>query len=352
MVVAAHTAVNARLWRRPPAARPIGERVTVLLPVRDEAERVGDCLAAVLASGHVPNLEIIVHDDDSRDATATVVTTIAAGDVRVTLQRGAGPPDGWLGKPHACAQAAAAATGDVLVFLDADVTLGRDALARTVALLRDTGHDLVCPYPRQAAIGAAERLVQPLLQWSFLALLPLRLAERSSRGSLTAANGQLLCVDAAAYRRAGGHGAVRAEVLEDLALLRAVKRTGGRGCVADGTDLAVTRMYRSGAELRDGYAKSLWAAGGGRPAASVAQVGLLGWLFVLPALAAVRGSRVGLAGYAAGVVGRLVAAKACGARAWPDAAAHPLSIGVLGWLTALSWTRRRDGTLRWKDRPL
>jgi hypothetical protein len=349
-LVAAHATVNARLWRRPPPARLVTERVSVLLPARDEAERIGTCLAAVLASTDVPNLEVIVHDDASRDETGAITARIAATDPRLVLQRGDGPAPGWLGKPAACARAAAAATGDVLVFVDADVTLEPDAVARTVALLRAAGLDLVCPYPRQEAVGALERLVQPLLQWSFLALLPLRLAERSPRGSLSAANGQLLCVDAAAYRRAGGHAAVRAEVLEDIALLRAVKRAGGRGVVADGTDLAVTRMYRSATELRDGYTKSLWAAGGGRPMASAAQLGLLGWLFVLPALAALRGSRVGLAGYLAGIAGRLVTAGATGGRRWPDAAAHPLSVGALAWLTGLSWWGRHRGTLRWKDR--
>ncbi|WP_081438290.1 glycosyltransferase [Pseudofrankia asymbiotica] len=352
VLVAAHTAVNTRLWRRPPPARPVAERVSVLLPARDEAAMIGPCLAAVLAATGVRDLEVIVHDDASTDATADLVTAVAATDPRVVLQRGQGPPGGWLGKTHACARAAEAATGTVLVFVDADVTLAPDALARAVALLRDTGLDLVSPYPRQEAVGLAERLVQPLLQWSFLALLPLRAAERSPRPSLSAAGGQLLCVDAAAYRRAGGHSAVRAEVLEDIALLRAVKRAGGRGVVADGTRLAATRMYTGAAELRDGYAKSLWAAGGGRVAASAGQVGLLGWLFVLPAAAALRGSRAGLVGYLAGVAGRVVTARATGGRAWPDATAHPLSICALGWLTALSWWRHHRGTLSWKGRLL
>jgi len=351
-LVAAHTVVNTRLWRRPPPSAPTAERVSVLLPVRDEAARVGQCLAAVLAATDVDDLEVIVHDDASTDATADLVAAVAATDPRVVLQHGQGPPDGWLGKPHACARAAEAATGTVLVFVDADVTLAPDALARTVALLRGAGLDLVSPYPRQQAVGVAERLVQPLLQWSFLALLPLRAAERSPRPSLSAAGGQLLCVDAAAYRRAGGHAAVRADVLEDVALLRAVKRAGGRGVVADGTELAVNRMYVGGGELRDGYAKSLWAAGGGRMAASAGQVGLLGWLFVLPAVAALRGSRAGLAGYLAGVAGRVVTARAAGGRAWPDAAAHPLSVCAFGWLTALSWWRRRRGDIVWKGRRL
>lgn len=350
--IAAHTAVNARLLRVPPAAVTVRERVTVVLPVRDEAVRIAPCLAALLASRHVPDLEIVVYDDASTDGTGAILARLAAADDRIVPITGAGPPPaGWLGKPHACAQAAAAATGTVLVFVDADVTLHPDGLARTVGLLRDTGLDLVSPYPRQVARGPAERLVQPLLQWSWLALLPLRLAERSSRPSLSAAGGQLLCVDAAAYRRAGGHRAVRDQVIEDVALLRAVKRSGGRGVVADGTELAVNRMYAGWGELRDGYAKSLATAGGGA-AGSAAQLGLLGWLFVLPAAAALRGSRAGAAGYLAGVASRVIAARRTGGRAWPDAAGHPVSVSLLGYLTVLSWWRRRRGTARWKGRPV
>ncbi len=351
MGIAAHAAVNARLLRVAPPARPVPERVSVILPVRDEAARLDGCLAALLAARDVPELEIVVYDDASTDATGRILAGWARRDGRIVPLRGAGPPPGWLGKPHACAGAAAAATGTVLVFVDADVIIAADGLARAVALLRDSGLDLVSPYPRQVAASPAERLVQPLLTWSWLALLPLRAAERSPRPSLAAAGGQFLCVDAAAYRRAGGHAGVRDQILEDIALLRAVKRSGGRGVIVDGTSLATNRMYVGWAELRDGYAKSL-AAGGGSPAASAAQVGLLWWLFVLPAAAAARGSRAGLAGYLAGVAGRVVAARRTGGRSWPDAAAHPVSVGLLGYLTALSWWRRRRGTAAWKGRPV
>jgi hypothetical protein len=73
---------------------------------------------------------------------------------------------------------------------------------------------------------------------------------------------------------------------------------------------------------------------------------------VLPAAAAVAGSRAGLAGYAAGVTGRVIAARRTGGRSWPDAAAHPVSVAVLAGLTARSWWARHAGTLRWKGRPL
>ncbi|GMA89133.1 hypothetical protein GCM10025868_43830 [Angustibacter aerolatus] len=193
--------------------------------------------------------------------------------------------------------------------------------------------------------------MQPLLQWSWLTTLPLRLAERSPRPSLSAANGRLLAVDRAAYLRAGGHAAVRDQVLDDVALVRAVKATGGRGGVTDGTGLAACRMYDGWADLRDGYAKSLWSATGS-PAGAVATTGGLGLLYVWPAVAAATGSLPGALGYAAGVAGRVLAARRTGGRSWPDALAHPLSVGALGYLTALSWRRKRRGDLRWKGRPV
>ena len=347
-----HLAYNLRVLRVPPSdPLPVGEAVSVLLPVRDEAHRVGPCVRALLAQERVPDLEVVVLDDGSRDGTPDVVRAGAGADPRLRLVRGAPPPAGWLGKPYACAQLAAYARGSVLVFVDADVVLEPLAVAAAVTLLRTSGLDLVSPYPRQVAGSLAERLVQPLLQWSWLTTVPLRVAERSRRPSLAVANGQFLVVDGRAYARAGGHHAVRDEVLDDVALLRALERAGGRGVVVDGTGLGSCRMYEGWRELREGYAKSLWSAFG-TPAGAAAVVGGLALAYVAPAVAALRGSPVGLAGYLAAVAGRALAARRTGARAWPDALAHPLSVALVGWLTADSWRRRRSGTLAWKGRRL
>jgi hypothetical protein len=342
--LAAHAALNARLLRTPRAATS-PRRVSVLLPLRDEAARVEPCLRALLDQRGA-DLEVVVLDDGSTDGTPDVVRRVCDGDPRVRLLPGRPLLPGWLGKPHACQQLAdaAARTSDVLVFLDADVVLEPHAVAATVALLDDAGLDLVSPYPRQEAPGRT-RLVQPLLQWSWLTFLPLRLAERSSRPSLSAANGQLLAVRRDAYDRAGGHAAVKGEVVEDVALLRAVKRAGGAGGVVDGTSLATTRMYGSWDELVAGYAKSAWTV----PAPALAA---LAWLYLLPPLAALRGSRAGLLGYAAGVTGRVVTARRTGGRALPDALAHPVSVGALLWLAGRSRRDRRAGRLTWKGRPL
>ena len=351
-----HAAWNLHRIRRPVLPPPVAEeRVSVLLPLRDEAHRVAPGLRSLLGQTSLVDLELLVLDDGSTDGTAEVVRSVAGDDPRLRLVDGGAspPPEGWLGKPWACPRLADAAHGRVLVFVDADVVVEPDGVAATVDLLRRRRLDLVCPYPRQLAESPAERLVQPLLQWSWLTTLPLRLAERSPRPTLSAANGQLLAVDAAAYRRAGGHGAVRDEVLDDVGLLRAVKRAGGRGVVADGTLLATCRMYDGAREVYEGYTKSLWAAFGS-PAGALGVVALLVLAYVAPpALALAGGDRttraLGAAGYAAGVAGRALVARGTGGRTWPDALAHPVSVSVFG---ASPW-RPSSGThaARWLEGP-
>jgi hypothetical protein len=212
---------------------------------------------------------------------------------------------------------------------------------------------------------AGERLLQPLLQWSWLTFLPLRAVERSRQPALAAAGGQFLVVDRAGYDKAGGHAAVRDRILEDIELARLIKRTGGRIALADGSALATCRMYDSWRELTAGYTKSLWSAFPS-PAGAAAVVALLLGLYAAPpvvALAAAGAWAGGVAGaggvaagaavaYLLGVAGRVIAARATGGRAWPDSLAHPVSIVLLAVLIARSYDLRRRQRLSWRGRPV
>ncbi|MEV6376637.1 glycosyltransferase [Micromonospora musae] len=362
-VLTGHTLVNAARWLRRPAVPPgeVTEPVAVLLPLRDEAERVGPCLRALLDQRAVPGLRIVVLDDGSTDGTADVVRAIADGDPRVTLLTGATPPPGWLGKPYACWQLAERAdpAATALVFVDADVVLAPYAVAAAVTELRSAGVALLSAYPRIVVATAADRLVQPLLQWLWLTFLPLRAMERSPRPSLAAAGGQFLVVDRAGYLRAGGHAAVAGRVLEDIELARAVKRAGDRIALADASRLAACRMYADWRQLRDGYSKSLWATFG-HPGAAAAVLAALLLLYTAPPLLAVAAlvagstpaALVAAAAYLLGVAGRVVTARATGGRWWPDALAHPVSVVFLGWLTLRSYHLRKRRRLSWRGRPV
>jgi hypothetical protein len=290
----------------------------------------------------------VILDDGSSDGTGDLVQSIVDGDPRVTILDGAPLPAGWLGKPYACHQLArAAADAENLVFVDADVVLEPHAVAAAVTLLREADVDLVCPYPKILADGA-QRLVQPLLQWSWLTFLPLRAMERSRQPALSALGGQFFAVRTSSYVRAGGHEGVRDRILEDIELGRAVKRSGGRIALADGSPIATCRMYDSWGGLVEGYSKSMWASYGS-PAGAAAVIGLLLVLYVLPPVTVLFGQWIGLAGYGLGVLGRIVSARATGGRWWPDAFAHPVSVVLFGWLVARSYAKRRS--TRWKGRP-
>ncbi|MCZ3385594.1 MAG: glycosyltransferase [Actinomycetia bacterium] len=349
---AAHSWWNLRRLRvLPREVQPHAQRVSVLVPARDEASAIGHCLTSLRAQVDVLDLEILVLDDRSSDGTADVVAH-HLGDHRVRVIAGVGePPAGWLGKTWACHRLSERATGRVLVFVDADVTLAPDALRRILALLESGVVDAVSPYPRQLAGTWPERIIQPLLQWSWSTLLPLGLAEHSPHTSLVAANGQLLAITRDAYDSIGGHAAVRGEVLDDVALFKQLKRAGRRGALADGTDVATCRMYEGWRDLRDGYCKSLWSATGS-PAGATALVALLTLTYLVPPVAALFGSRVGAVGYAGAVSGRALVAHRVSGRVWPDSLLHPASILAFGYLTARSWTGRSRGTLTWKSRPL
>jgi hypothetical protein len=358
--LAVHTAVNLRLLRSPaPDAPPVTDDVYVLIPARDEVAHVGRTVRSVLAQTGVPRLRVVVLDDGSTDGTADVLDAVAAADDRVrVVHADDAPPEGWLGKPWACArlgQLAAAADGpSILVFVDADVVLRPHAVRAVAATLRENGFALVAPYPFQEAETWLERLVQPLVTWSWAATMPVRWAETSTRTSLSAANGQFIAVDADAYRDIDGHASVRGDVLEDIALMRAMKSAGRATSTVDGSQLASCRMYDGAGAVVDGYAKSLWAAFGG-PVGSVAVNGLLLVTYLVPAIAAVaardrRTRRLGALGYAAGVASRALVARRTGERILPDALVQPASIAAFCALNAVSWQRHLRGANRWKGR--
>jgi chlorobactene glucosyltransferase len=166
--------VLARYWPPPGAARP---RVSALVPARNEADGIAGCVRALLAQDY-PALEILVWDDGSTDATGAIVAGLAAGDRRLRLLTGPPPPPGWFGKHHACWQAAGRATGDWLLFVDADTRLAPAAVSRLVAAGGATGADLVTALPRQRVVTPGERLVVPLVYASIICLLPLPLVPR------------------------------------------------------------------------------------------------------------------------------------------------------------------------------
>lgn len=357
LALLAHTIVNLAMVRSPrpdPSVR-VRERVSILIPMRNEAHRLRPCVESVLAQVGLDDVEIVVLDDGSHDGTGDLVRTIVADDPRVRVIMGGHDPlpSGWLGKPWACERLGRAATGDVLVFLDADVVLEQGAVAAAVTELRSRGQSLVSPYPAQDAHSWLERLTQPMVSWSWIATLPMPLSD-TTHPMWSAAIGQFLVIDAQAYRAAGGHRPVAHFVVEDVEVLRNLKRHGHRGGPVNGGFLARCRMYSSTQEVVAGYEKSLWSVFGSSTRAIAMATAMVG-IYVAPPVIAVTTRepstrRWGMAGYLAGVAGRAAVARMTQERVWPDAFAMPTSAAAFAALTVRSMIRHREGALRWKGR--
>jgi len=240
---------------RPPRTR---RRVSLLIPARDEALNLPETLPLMLAQGAH---EVIVLDDGSTDATPEIL----AGFRGLRCVRGRPLPEGWTGKNWACHQLARAATGDVMVFTDADVYWEPGALAALLAFAERRDAVYASVWPRQRTETFFERLAVPTIDMILLGLLPYPLVTGTSDALFSAGNGQCMMWTRSAYLQVGGHAAFRGEVLEDVRMGQKAKGRGLKLALALGGDLLSTRMYRTPGALLEGFAKSIVAAHGSRP---------------------------------------------------------------------------------------
>jgi hypothetical protein len=191
-------------------------------------------------------------------------------------------------------------------------------------------------------------MIQPLLQWSWLSTVPLRIAEKSGRPSLAVANGQFFAVRENALNAISGYCASKTAVVDDMEIARTLLRNGFKGCVADGSNIATCHMYNSWAEVKAGYGKSLWAAFGTR-LGSVVAISFLFLTGILPLLGMIAGFSAGLFAFEFVIISRIIAARVSGGR-YLDSFLHPVSTLLLIYLIIYSWTAR--GKVQWKGRTL
>ena len=226
-------------------------QVSVIVPARNEEACLETCLQSLVAQPGV-QFEIIVVDDGSTDRTAEIarlfsrVQVIAAGLL----------PEGWSGKNNAMAMGARVATGKWLLFTDADTFHKPGSLARAVAEAEEHGVALLSYSPEQEVHGFWEKAVMPVIFAELAATFPpAKVSDPAS--PIAAANGQYLMISREAYDSVGGHTKIAGDLLEDVAMARLVKSSGRKIFFRYGGDAVRTRMYRSFAQMKEGWTKNL-----------------------------------------------------------------------------------------------
>ncbi len=352
---------NLRKYVAPPAWSPDASptRVSVLIPARDEELSIEAALRSVLASSGAI-VEVIVMNDGSTDRTAAIVETLRADDLRVQLRDAPPLPRGWNGKQHACWALAHAAQNDILCFVDADVRLEPEAIARMSAFLDSSNAALVSGFPRQITSTTLEWVLLPLIHFVLLGFLPLDRMRAGTDPSFAAGCGQFLMVRREAYFASGGHAAIRETMHDGLRLPKLFRQHGYRTDLADLTAFARCRMYTTAGQVWQGLAKNA-IEGLGAPArivpitvllllGQVIPFALAGWLLLSHAHV-----RTGLlicaviASLAAWLPRVLASVRFC--QPMQSALLHPVGIVLL---LAIQWyalgRKLLGGTVSWRNR--
>jgi len=339
---------NIFLIRRPKVGAQIQLPLSVLVPLRNEIANVESLIKTLKSQAGLTDTEFIFLDDNSSDDTLKALEIFTKDFAGSRIISGKELPAEWIGKTWALQQLFDLAKGEIIITIDADVRLAPDAINAAVNLIQDQNLDFISPYPAQIATTLSQRLIQPLLQWSWMATVPLRFAEKSANPAFAIANGQFFLVRASVLTRASGYNAIKGEVLDDIFLARQLLRTGSHGSVVDGSRIASCQMYFSWQQIRAGYGKSLWKAFGSKFGSALAII----FIFltgILPIIAALSGSPLAWITFDFILLTRIFSAYRSGGRIL-DSFLHPLSAGLLIYLIIYSWSVRK--TVRWKGRTI
>lgn len=262
-------------------------KISVIVPARNEEASLAACLESLVGQQGVP-FEILVVDDHSNDRTKEIAASFAnARPASVRVLDAAPLPAGWTGKNNAVYTGARAANGEWLLFTDADTVHIPGSLARALREAEENNADLLSYSPEQIAVTFWELATLPVV---FAELAreypPSKVSDPNSPAA--AANGQYILIKREAYDAVGGHAAVAHDILEDVALARAVKRSGRKIRFRYAADAVRTRMYRDFHQLREGWTKNLallFPNPGWLAAKMLLLWGLAWGLFALPLLA-------------------------------------------------------------------
>ena len=256
------------LVKRPPAPMAVPPpSVTILVPAKDEGERIRACITSAVGQDYAGDFEVIAINDRSTDNTGAVMDDLAAqhgGRLRV-LHITEPPAPGWTGKNNALWQGQKIAKGEWMLFVDSDVILQPDALSASMPVVLRKKFDLLSLLPRLESHSLWESLLVPLAAGAASSMYMIALTNAEYMRKTAFANGQFILVSRKAYDAFGGHERVRDRFCEDVEIARLLKTSGWRPRVAWGNDFAAVRMYSSLEAIFRGWSRIYYAAQVGSP---------------------------------------------------------------------------------------
>jgi chlorobactene glucosyltransferase len=240
---------------------PGNPMVSIVLPVRDQASTISECVASLVALQY-PQKEIIVVDGNSTDGTWELLGPF---DGKVKLVKEEPLPEGWVGKNWACYIGYRQAIGELVMFTDGDSVHSTDSLMKTVNFLEKTKADLVTLAPAAILRTFWEKLLQPPIFWLIMMFVGGKWVNDDNKPRWALGNGQYMLFLRAAYEKVGGHYAVRNKITEDYSLARLIKANGLKLRMVTASDSLGVRMYAGLPEIWRGWRKNFYSVSGNHP---------------------------------------------------------------------------------------
>lgn len=239
---------------------PSSISLSIVIPARNEERGVGRCLESARNQDH-ENLEIVILDDASTDQTPEIIAQQASEDKRIiTISSDGEPiPDGWYGKPWALQRAQNKATGEWLLFIDADVELYPEAASRTLEYALENELDMVTGLGQLEMNSFWEKVLQPAVGALILAGNSLSDVNNPDKKGKNLANGQFILISREAYDRINRHASVKQNILDDVGIARAVIAADRSYHCLYLDQMFQCRMYTTFTEIWEGWTKNLFA---------------------------------------------------------------------------------------------
>lgn len=321
--------------------------VSILIPVRDEEDDILNLLESIQKQDY-KSFEVIILDDSSKDRTVEICEDFTLKDSRFILFKGNILPKGWLGKNFACDQLGKLANGKYLIFLDADEIIKTGLIHNAIHRMKMNQLSLLSLFTNQIMDSLGERIVVPLMHFLLLNLLPLRLIRLSNNPAFSAASGQFMMFNAQNYHENKWHQQVQNKVVEDVEIMKLIKKRGYKGESLLGNGFIFCRMYKSLNEAVHGFSKNLLAG------FNYNVFGLLLYLILVMsgpfAIAYLIGSALLPIALSLIILSRVMISLSSGQNAFWNLLLHPVQMLVLVYISAISIQKHFTRRISWKGR--
>jgi len=234
----------------------LNSKVSILIPCRNEEFNVKNIVTSLVNQTY-KNIEIILLDDCSDDNTRRIIFELSKKYSNVKAEIGLELQDGWIGKNWACHQLSRSATGDYLLFCDADVIYDKKLIQDTISKIERNDYKFLTLFPGRKSYCLTDKFIWSFAGWAVNAWIPFLLTFKTKFSFFAAGFGQFLMINKKTYINIGGHESFKGTQLDDFELARLIQKSGNKWYIGIASNRIQTNGYNGFFESINGHGRSI-----------------------------------------------------------------------------------------------